>query len=430
MIFKRILLTVLICLLLLNITACNTEKSEKINNKSLTSYEFECNNGIAAYYSSGETGMCIFLNFFLYYVDYNTMEKTPICNKPDCLHDKEELGDHRNCNAYFGVASKNFAYIEDKVYIVCEETSGSISGTVSGTESTVLYEVPIDGSNRKELLKLDDVCHIDSLIHKGYVYLLTNKYDASKGHESDNITMVGENEICRMPLSNLNYDKREIILDGEEAKFETYSRILAYKDYFIFNLFIMDGDTELNKTTIIDLNDFSVSAIEYDEAERILLPCLFYEDVLLFAYFCYDEDLDEKENGNYYTYNFKTKKVEKSFYFNEEGSRGINYDNDYVYAFKWGESLDMTQHKEGTEDSILNSSKKTLSVYSRNGEEIKKINSATVKNNDEYTLGMAVGNKEYILRDAPADDGISASLYYIKKSDLLTKSEVEFKEII
>ena len=428
MAFKRILLTVLIFLLLLNITACNTEKAEKVNNKSLTSYEFECNNGVSAYYSSGETGMCILLNYFLYYVDYNTMEKTPLCNKPDCLHDKKDTWDYINCNAYFGGASTNFAYIGDMVYIVCSEVGESISGTVSGTESTVLYEVPIDGSNRKELLKLDDVCHIDSLIHKGYVYLLTNKYDASKGHESDNITMVGENEICRMPLSNLNYDKREIILDGEEAKFSSYARFLAYKDYFIFNFFRMDGDTKLSKTTIIDLNDFSVSAIEYNEAEKVLWPIIFYEDVFLFAYYGYNNDLEEKERGQHYTYNFKTKKVEKSFYFYVKDSQETDLDAEYIYVATYDKVT--TQHKVGTEDSILDSSKKTLSVYSRNGEEIKKINSATLKNNDEYTLLLSVGNKEYILRDAPADDGISASLHYMKKSDLLTKSEVEFKEII
>lgn len=100
---------------------------------------------------------------YIYAISKVNMEATPLCNKPDCLHNKEtDYSRLEYCNAYVGISFAGMEYHEDSLYIDYWDIK-------STPTQYALHKVNIDGSGHTEILRSGLVS--DFLIHRGILYL-------------------------------------------------------------------------------------------------------------------------------------------------------------------------------------------------------------------------------------------------------------------
>ena len=123
---KKLLSVILVLILFFCITGCEEGKYADKNFNIETDMQYyyrqsgtdlpmtESPNGYYYMYYSKT-------NNILFYVDKETEEATPLCSKPNCLHDNPN-----SCDAYFDVSesvmnNQMIQYYNGKLYILCGE---------------------------------------------------------------------------------------------------------------------------------------------------------------------------------------------------------------------------------------------------------------------------------------------------------------------
>ena len=122
---KRILVVVLMSILSVSILTGCGEKANEISyaNKYVFGQDSQENcigtQGVA---SLAESKDCYYYvnseNSFLYVIDKKTRKCMPLCNKTNCLHDKETSP--KKCNAYISSSSGQVIYYDDNLYYTSE----------------------------------------------------------------------------------------------------------------------------------------------------------------------------------------------------------------------------------------------------------------------------------------------------------------------
>ena len=190
-----------------------------------------CAKSEKGYYVWGETerNLC--------FIDSQTLEMVPLCNRPDCMHNDEE------CNAYFN------DFITGAEEVFCDKGhiqyyDGYIYIVGSDHEYVNLYKVSVDGSTCEEYMSLYrvdlspngdygdmDTTNVSSYsspdiwIHRGYVYYIDNREAYPK--------------IRRMKLGS---DEAEIVYETGGERPNLY-RMLPYGDYLFFQTGNYTDDT-------------------------------------------------------------------------------------------------------------------------------------------------------------------------------------------
>src|SRR5699024_5721988 len=124
---KKILL--ILCMLVLFLTACGSDQAEVESEEFNLETDFQ-----SEYYDwttephpivEVENGYYMLVGYYLYYVDKETMEYTPLCNKPNCLHQEEtDQMKVMDCNAMVRLdrlICTNLNYYKQHLYIAAIE---------------------------------------------------------------------------------------------------------------------------------------------------------------------------------------------------------------------------------------------------------------------------------------------------------------------
>ncbi len=185
----------------------------------------ECTKSENGYYVWGkrENNLC--------FIDSQTLEMVPLCNRPDCSHMDSE------CNAYYkhGIGEEEFY---DKNFIQYYDGYIYIVGTDNEYEN--LYRVSLDGSTCEKYMSLyridlspegndsETVVSYSSpevWIHRGYVYYLNRKEEYPK--------------IRRMKLGS---NEEEIVYETGGERPNVY-RMMPHGDYLFFQTRNFTDDT-------------------------------------------------------------------------------------------------------------------------------------------------------------------------------------------
>ena len=122
--------------------------------------------GLNSTMAAAEDGYYLLIHDYIFYADKNTMKPTILCNKPDCLHEKETDSSRVfYCNAFAksGLSNNFLALYKDRLYVI------SGFDNAQQKELPQLVSISLDGTNRKTefLLPLE----ISSMaLHRGYFY--------------------------------------------------------------------------------------------------------------------------------------------------------------------------------------------------------------------------------------------------------------------
>ena len=133
--------------------------------------------------------------------DKKTGETTIMCNKPDCLHEKEQDSNRKmECNAYFP-GCLGMAYYHGKLYI---HATVFKENALDGTSYQVIYEVDTSGSTRKEIYRSEE--DLGAMItHRGYLYVaFSDFYELYEEQYKDKPELIEgcKCEVKRIPLNN------------------------------------------------------------------------------------------------------------------------------------------------------------------------------------------------------------------------------------
>ncbi len=116
-------------------------------------------------------GYYILVGYYIYYVDKETMEYTPLCNKANCLHQKEtDQMKTTNCNAMVRAGVRFYLtlnYYKEHLYVPAIVT---VSGENGLPESRyVMEKLALDGGNREVIHKFEKPVEM-AITHRGYIY--------------------------------------------------------------------------------------------------------------------------------------------------------------------------------------------------------------------------------------------------------------------
>lgn len=158
-------------------------------------------------------------NGFLYVIDKETHNCLPLCNKSDCLHDKETSDSKKQkCNAFLGLCpSNNISYYNNKIYFN-KKTEYKDKDGVSYTAYEI-YKLSLDGTKRELVYSTTEFYIWNFKIHRGYIFFEASKYDEEVGFSGSSSALY------------------KVSVDGNSEAEE----VLAYYKYGIqINMIVMD----------------------------------------------------------------------------------------------------------------------------------------------------------------------------------------------
>ena len=259
------------------------------------------------YYYIGDDGIVI-------YVDKESKKATPLCSKPNCLHD-----DKGTCDAYFDISEyfvidpmfgcfgTAIQYYDGHLYMICGEYDQSYI-----EYKTYLLKMDPDGNNQERLTDYFDKAFTDWFIHRGYFYYPT------------------DSALVRLPLDDMKGEP-EILYATEnyvDDALDTFSGLNAYKNYLYFTVSEKDkeGLTKNEINMFIKLDTLEVGELPVIDGVQTV-PNWFNESKLIMQYSDAEKDLRKYFEGELDGKNYK-----ELFEEERKTAKHMVSDGKYIYA--------------------------------------------------------------------------------------------------
>ncbi len=244
------------------------------------------------------------------YIDKESKKATPLCSKPNCMHDDIEL-----CDAYvkssetvsidtmFGATGNLIQYYKGSLYLLCGEYDESFINY-----NTYILKMDLDGGNRTQITEYFDFSVKYWCMHRGYLYYLT------------------DSTLFRVPEASLDSEP-EIIYKAEyfiENGRNTFDYLYAYENYIYFSVNEKDdkGNGEGAKSYCINLDSLEKTEIKIGTEYTIIQGFLDNKVIVT----CADD------NGRVFEITDLDGKNGKQFLNNEQiGDNSFTNDGTYLY---------------------------------------------------------------------------------------------------
>lgn len=266
------------------------------------------------YIAKSDSGYYFVNGLYLYYADKETMKPVILCDKPNCLHDKE-TDPHKKpeCNAFIGSESNNLLTIYDNhIYYYGVNAKDNFE--------KYIFRIGLDGNDKKAVAKIGD--NVTSMaIHRGKLYY-SNYEDipsSDRKYEGEKIAKLNEYDFLKSS-SKPKVIKEFKNIDG------AISYIIPLGNKVYFNEYTFD-DSSYGLDSKIQIYDIKNKKIDklYDYKESIYR--IFKDNIIFSAAI--------EENGEYkrdpHVYICDLDGGNKRLLFNEEIEENFYSDNKYIY---------------------------------------------------------------------------------------------------
>ena len=242
-----------LCMLILVLTACSSketaEQTEERNPETDFQTEYCALVQNAHPMVEVEDGYYMLVGSFLYYVDKETMEYTPVCNKPNCLHQKEmdsmKVG---KCNAF--VQNDTYIclnYYKGYLYVASIEV---VWNDEHAEQKCVMNRIPLDGGERKVVHQFENPVEM-AIVHRGYIYY------------SSAYAMIGSQAagVYRIPIEG---GEEETLYTSDSNKNQlTHLRVI--ENELVFTEYGEYGDDEYDCLWRYDLKEGKLQKVVFDD---------------------------------------------------------------------------------------------------------------------------------------------------------------------
>ncbi|MFR8034966.1 MAG: hypothetical protein ACLU6W_13275 [Lachnospiraceae bacterium] len=239
-------------------------------------------------FAKGEKGYYVRLDEFIYFCDFEKGTLTPLCSRPDCLHDKEtNTAKQKECTAYltWGGKGEGIQYYDGKLYanLYANEFTNEGGIRFSGDRLVAISE---DGSSREVLdYELED-CY-NFMLHRGSIYYtsymtdpetLVNtqtvyRIDMESGEKSEIVRLDGWPVLRVYPLGGYVYI---LVPNGEgptvrKVIYEIQTGRAKVEEGNLQETLLPDKKGKLLLGTVVDTNQLTVEEITMDGSQRELV---------------------------------------------------------------------------------------------------------------------------------------------------------------
>ena len=392
---KRVLISIVLILNIILIgCGCNDSSDEYdehynyITDCQLTKSAFS-QNSPNCNVAKCETGYYTLSSKILYYVEGGTMQATPLCNKPNCMHNNE------SCNAHIG-AVDNIFYSDG--YIYYEKSADEDHGF----EGSSFVKMSADGSQKEEVLYMEN-SPVDWIVHKGKFYYCVKKYTVDESTGLDNINYA-DCYIYSYPTDKSS-DIKEVYFAEEVEKDAQISSLIAYGDNLYFNLYGMKRDNnkiEVMKSLKLNLSESTVTETVSPNGEQISGP-MYLDGMLIFS-------SGEVEDGKYIYYktDFEGNNPEK-FTSTYEGEN-IICDGKYLYVDNYF-ALNLSKYIEN--DEPVNKEERYIKVYDSG---LNKVDEFSLGSDSAKTWSILPIDDEVFMFSGKSND--DEFIFYYEKTEL------------
>ena len=244
------------------------------------------------------------------YIDKESKKATPLCSKPNCMHDDIEI-----CDAYvkssetvsidtmFGATGNLIQCYKGSLYLLCGEYDESFINY-----NPYIMKMNLDGSNREKVTNYFDFSVKYWCMHRGYLYYLTDS----------TLFRVSEASLDSEP--EVIYKAEYFIENGRN----TFDYLYAYEKYIYFSVNEKDdkGNGEGAKSYCINLDSLEKSEIKIGTEYAIVQGFLDNKVIVT----CADD------NGRIFEIRDLDGKNGKQFLTNEQiGDNSFTNDGTYLY---------------------------------------------------------------------------------------------------
>lgn len=160
-------------------------------------------------------------NGYIYSIDKKTYDCVPLCNKVNCLHDKEK--DNTNCDAHIGNVVLGIACYMNNIYCLTSEEYKDKDGNKGILQKMI--EISSNGEIKRTVFEIKDISIWYFKIHRGYIYYTTVRADNSKY------------AMYRISISDNNNKPDEFI---KYYNYGTEDTLYVYNTYFYGNYLFLN----------------------------------------------------------------------------------------------------------------------------------------------------------------------------------------------
>ncbi len=219
----------------------------------------------------GSNGHFFTMGHYIYYLDDDTKTLVPLCNKVDCLHNKEtDESRYEECNAHINNTTSagevGIAYCNGYLYFINKRLDWSQD----------LYRMKEDGSEKQSIYHWEDSRVEEWAIHRDVLYYVEHTYEAVDDKQNNSGT-IEHYAVKKLALTGMGNKQPDAIYEVEEGHtVYSLSKVKAYGNHVYFTL---HGASVSDVDVITDENVYDyvyLKQIAYDintgECKLLKLP--------------------------------------------------------------------------------------------------------------------------------------------------------------
>ena len=216
-------------------------------------------------FQKSDNGYYAAVNNFIFYIDGKTMNATPLCNKSNCLHDRETDEEKlKECNAYlpdYAEYTRNSIQLyNSKIYFLQLDSADS----AEDVDKYLFYEMDTESGSRKLLLTYTDGKVKFWAVHRGYIYFKADNYISSDNSgELKAQNGMGFNKMFRLKLGE---SSPEVIYDFEKTdgiyNLQLSNSFTVYGNHIYIGYSGYKNEEAYNKVISADEKDFESVALD------------------------------------------------------------------------------------------------------------------------------------------------------------------------
>lgn len=183
--------------------------------------------------AKGKKGYYVLEGHYIYYMDEENQSVVPLCNKPDCLHEKEtDKEKYKLCNAYVENDGKvGISYCDGYLYYICDNEPES------AMDKYALYSLKEDGSEKELLKEWKSEIVYQWCVHRNVLYYIQMTY---KTEENGKIEQ--KYQLKALGLKGMQKEKEKVVYEPQEGLYNVeLAWPEAYGNYVYFQVL---GNTE------------------------------------------------------------------------------------------------------------------------------------------------------------------------------------------
>ena len=284
---KAFALSIMLVVLLFS-CGCSQRKTEIIHDDHFVfgqdyQYQFgsswyinHINKSDKGYYSSwyknhinkSDKGYYFTVSDFLFYMDESTMQATPLCDLPNCVHDSvTQNSGLPECNACIGAADGEIYYYDGTVYYM--KTYMNTAGSDNERETRII-RCSSDGTSKDILASVKNSQDNCMIVHRGYVYYSATEYVLTSERDSRGKTKInGLTTLYRLDLSDSNAKPESYLQNADFglSGVPIIRKLSAYGDHLI--IYAEESDLYSENGISVTVNNNLIISIDLIATHKI-----------------------------------------------------------------------------------------------------------------------------------------------------------------